>query len=294
MLLLLSMLLESNSLNQKNASFSESLYSLRRVSEAQSSNPNRLSARQRLTSLIFLTLLPYIRAKLDALSLEGMETNERGEPGRVLLTKAFLKAYPYVAAAHEGVRFLYQLLYLVGKSHYYSPELHAAGVRVVRVSGNELAATAASTAAKRAQRLVPTRGAGYGFSFFSLFQRTFLRIGYAVSENIHSTLILVVFGYKLLEWWYTSGEHKLGGNGPVPPPPPPPPPPISSRGVQLPEDKSLCPLCTKQRMNPAIVVCSGYVFCYSCVYHFIEANRACPVTRIKARVEDIRRLYHGT
>lgn len=295
-LLLLSLLLENNSLQQKNASFSESLYSLRRIPLHLNINSG-LSMRQRLTSLTFLALIPYIRAKLDALSSDSSDTaeaDEAGEQGQVL--KAVLRVYPYVAAIHEGIRFLYQLLFLVGKSQYYSPELHAAGLRVVRVSGNELAAISASTAATRAQKLqrLTSGGGGWISSLSSLLQRTVLRIGYAVNDNIHSTLILVVFGYKLLEWWYTSGEQRLGGTGPVPPPPPPPPPPVSPIGIKLPEDRSLCPLCTRHRVNPAIVASSGYVFCYACVYRFIEANGACPVTRIKARVEDIRRLYHGS
>ncbi len=75
------------------------------------------------------------------------------------------------------------------------------------------------------------------------------------------------------------------------PPPPPPAPRPSPQGVRLPENPALCSLCRHTRTNPAMIATSGYVFCYPCAFRFVEAQRCCPVTRIPARVEHIRRLY---
>ena len=53
------------------------------------------------------------------------------------------QAYPWLHAGQEGARFVYQLLYLVDQTPYYSPVLHALRQRVVRVSGTELVPTLA-------------------------------------------------------------------------------------------------------------------------------------------------------
>jgi hypothetical protein len=34
-------------------------------------------------------------------------------------------------------------------------------------------------------------------------------------------------------------------------------------------------------VNPTAVVESGYVFCYRCIFNYIEKEASCPVTRIK-------------
>ena len=48
------------------------------------------------------------------------------------------QAFPWLHAGQEGAQFVYQLLYLVDLTPYYSPVLHALRQRVVRVSGAEL------------------------------------------------------------------------------------------------------------------------------------------------------------
>ena len=49
-----------------------------------------------------------------------------------------MQGYPWVHAAAEGLKFGYQLLYLLEASPYYSPALRLLRQRVVRVSGAEL------------------------------------------------------------------------------------------------------------------------------------------------------------
>lgn len=98
---------------------------------------------------------------------------------------------------------------------------------------------------------------------------------------------------QLLEWWYTSAEEKLGAQKALPPPPPPPIPHPAADGLQLPEDPAVCPICRKRRTNPAMVSSSGYVFCYPCIFGSVELNGCCPVTRLPAIVDQIRRLYQS-
>lgn len=98
---------------------------------------------------------------------------------------------------------------------------------------------------------------------------------------------------QLLEWWYTSAEEKLGAQQALPPPPPPPPPKPSPNGLQLPDDATLCPICKRKRTNPAMASVSGYVYCYPCIFGSIDQHGCCPVTRLPATVDQIRRLYQS-
>ena len=51
---------------------------------------------------------------------------------------AFMKAYPFIHMAQEGLTFSYQLAYLLQSSPYFSPTLHLLGQHVVRTSAQEL------------------------------------------------------------------------------------------------------------------------------------------------------------
>ena len=51
---------------------------------------------------------------------------------------AFIKAYPFIHMAQEGLTFSYQLAYLLQSSPYFSPTLHVLGQHVVRTSAQEL------------------------------------------------------------------------------------------------------------------------------------------------------------
>ena len=60
-----------------------------------------------------------------------------------MLLTLFLKVYPWIHASHEGLRFAYQLLYLLENTAFYSPVLHLLGQRVVRVTAQEMVGAAA-------------------------------------------------------------------------------------------------------------------------------------------------------
>ena len=51
---------------------------------------------------------------------------------------AFMKAYPFMHMAGEGLTFSYQLAYLLQSSPYFSPGLHLLRQHVVRTSAREL------------------------------------------------------------------------------------------------------------------------------------------------------------
>lgn len=48
---------------------------------------------------------------------------------------------------------------------------------------------------------------------------------------------------------------------------------VAKDGIQLPADGKMCPLCTRPRTNPAVVASSGFVFCYTCAFHYVTQVR---------------------
>lgn len=342
---LISILLDRHSLRTSNASFAESLYALHRIprekaSEASSANgaindaqqglempAYGLTPGQRSSSLMLLTLVPYLRAKLDAFYLDATaratnymystdnnitssstpaaapDTSNNSQNTRTRehseqinyqrrAVEVFRAIYPFLSSAHEAARFWYQLLYLLNKTPYFSPELHLLGLVVARVSGQDVAMTERRKEMRYKERLQWAQQ-GPGGPILQRVRTAWVRISSTAGTHTRSALILAVFGYKLLEWWYTSAEQKLGGQQAPPPPPPPPAPKPSPHGIHLPNDLGICPLCRAKRMNPAMIATSGYVFCYPCAFKFVESQGCCPVTKISARVDQIRRLYLG-
>lgn len=49
-----------------------------------------------------------------------------------------MRLFPWIHATQEGLRFGYQLLYLLDSSPFYTPVLHLLGQNIVRVSGQEM------------------------------------------------------------------------------------------------------------------------------------------------------------
>jgi peroxin-12 len=52
--------------------------------------------------------------------------------------QALVRWYPWIHATNEGVTFVYQLLYLLDATGFYTPALHISGIHVRRASGQEL------------------------------------------------------------------------------------------------------------------------------------------------------------
>ena len=389
---LLSVILDRQSLAQNNASFAENLYSLRRISRrscviqttpselgvaksanrsdhaASSTATNNLNSfaasldrRQRFVSLVLVTLVPYLRAKLDSLyarhrdeeTMAWRQRNMRGrgdgeidndaalpsagreqsststtaasscrrrpsqswivynifaakinirsllarlesyfENASAVVRKIFYQTYPYIYGAHEGARFMYQLLYMLGKSPYFSPELHLAGVTISRLTGQQAAQAQQNLSKRRAQRISAAERTDAS-AVIRFLRLGWIRFSNMISDHTKTSLIGAVFAFKLLEWWYTSAEQTLSTSKALPPPPPAPAIPPAKNGLPLPKDPSLCPLCKEKRTNPTIIATSGYVFCYPCAYKFVQYNGQCPVTRVPAQTRHLRRIYHG-
>ncbi|KDD72178.1 hypothetical protein H632_c3745p0, partial [Helicosporidium sp. ATCC 50920] len=146
---------------------------------------------------------------------------------------------------------------------------------------------AAELAARRQRRLTRLAGRRLGG-----LRAVLLRLAHLVGDHSRTSLVAAVFAFKLLEWWYGSGERALSDRGPKPVPPPPPALVPAKGGLPVPEDPALCALCRKPRTNPTLLATSGYVFCYACIHDAIR-DRRCPVTFVPGSVDDLWRLFPG-
>lgn len=335
---LLMLVLESHSLRTTDASFSESLYGLRRRAVKIGSSKNALNPdsnevpqhsslkkRQKVMSVAFLVILPYIKSKLNSIynrdreamlqaSLwgsnetrlddtdftldQGEISNARVEPLRgegssmVQIKKKIMAVigacYPWIHATNEGLSFAYQLLYLLDATGFYTPGLHVLGVHVCRATGQELMDSSSRITRIRTRERERLRGPPW----LKAVQRVLLSCMYATLDYAQTGLIAAVFFFKMMEWWYQSAEERISAPTIYPPPPPPPPPKVAEDGIPLPSDKTLCPLCSQKRVNPSAVAVSGFVFCYACIFKYVSQYKRCPVTLMPATVEQIRRLFH--
>lgn len=316
---LLMLVLEAHSLRTTDASFSESLYGLRRRPANISllnddTSSSQLRRRQKLLSLLFLVVLPYLKSKLHSIynkereariqaTLWGDENqsydstvstptfNARASVA-TRITKRFQNivglCYPLLHAGTEGFQFAYQMLYLLDATGYYSLALHALGIHVCRATGQELMDASSRISKIRSRERERLRGP----QWIKTLQGALLSCTYTVLDYAQTGLIAAVFFFKMMEWWYQSAEERMSAPTVYPPPPPPPPPKVAKEGVQLPSDRTICPLCLQKRVNPSVMTVSGFVFCYACIFKFVTQYKRCPATMVPATVDQIRRLFH--
>ncbi|KAL7589205.1 peroxisome biogenesis protein 12 [Lactuca sativa] len=329
----LTLILETHSLRTTDASFAESLYGLRRravnihmkkedlrMETGNRSQHSGIRKHQKLLSVVFLVVLPYLKSKLHSIynkereaalqaslwgnvneTFDEMDTSFASTSSldthtelsvrtqfRKRMHKIVATCYPWVHAGSEGLSFAYQLLYLLDATGFYSPGLHALGLHVCRATGQELMDTSSRISKIRSNERERLRGPPW----VKAVQGVLLTCGYAVLDYAQTGLIAAVFGFKMMEWWYQSAEERMLAPTVYPPPPPPPPPKVAKEGIPLAADRTLCPLCSQKRANPSAITVSGFVFCYACVFKYVSQYNRCPVTLVPASVDHIRRLFH--
>ncbi|KAG1690631.1 hypothetical protein DVH05_027981 [Phytophthora capsici] len=303
--------IESYFLSKYDSLATEKFYGMKRVltsDNGDSTSP--LTPRARKLALLFAVVVPYLKAKLDAyhkktaeqLSRASTTTSNTREQrmGNFLqrlrsfrylrtLKKSFVATYPFAHFAYEGSFFLYQWLYLFGDTPYFSPFLKMMKTVLVRVTADDESLLRQNEATYREKLMKKVDGQG----FFNWIQRLALRTTWTALDHSYVLLLVGIAGYKFVEWMYSEeGAAKLHLTGiDAPVPPPPLPPQFSGQAVALATmDPALCPLCKKQRANPAMAP-SGYVFCYPCIYRHVEQYGECPITQMKCELATIVKIY---
>jgi len=267
-------ILERHYLKHYDGSFSENFYGLKRVIvTADGKKGPPLQRKQKLWSIFFLVVVPYCKGKLDKYYANNFASQEE----RTRMKKTFFFLYPFVVAFYEGLFFIYQLLYMYDCTEYWTPFLHLQGLQVKRQTMHDMVRL--SRKVQDIQKHRKNLG-------------SVERVVTAVNDSIHFVLDMsqyllpgAIFFFKFLEWWYSEPRFQYS-DAPIPDPPDPP----KLLGLQVPADKTLCPICEKKRTNPAIVG-SGFVYCYPCIFKHIEVYKQCPITLAPADVDHIRKIY---
>ncbi|KAI7878737.1 Pex12 amino terminal region-domain-containing protein [Mucor mucedo] len=313
----LMLLVERHYLKEWGGSFAENFYGLKRVStrhldtvqfSASSQSSPALTRREISMSLLVLVGLPYVKSRLDLLygkvsggsassilgdnEQEELENEElaNGDTPRmrklaIRFMRLFKRLYPILNFVYHGSNMAYNVAYLFGKTKYYTPWLHLLGLQVKRMSMNDY-------------RDHYDKSAGTASPSLSLLKNPLGAVTAVFSKLVEFLKVLLpmsIFFFKFLEWWYSS-EFSRGGTGSneegtvIPPPDKIKPDP---RGTKLPTTANTCPLCLVSPINNPTALPSGYVFCYTCAYHYVDENKRCPVTWIKidGGPEDLTKLY---
>jgi len=196
------------------------------------------------------------------------------------MERLFVKIYPWFHACYEGLSFYYQLRYLFEFSSHFSPWLHLLGQKIVRLSMEDLM--------KQGSMKLPNLPQGAGFWEKIWFNIS--RISSIIGRSLQFFVVLVIFLFRFFEWWYSPSNRMRTNIRRLPIPPPPPPTKRANEGLELPADKTLCPICLRARETPACSP-SGFVFCYRCIFNHIQNNGKCPVTLLPCQIGQIRKIF---
>ncbi len=183
---------------------------------------------------------------------------------------------------------LHRLAYVLGRARTHSPALSALHLRIARVRSEDLSAFASRASRARAAALLAARSSPLG-----ALRALALRCWFGAVDTARPALFASVLAFKLAEWWFNTAEAALTQAPRLPVPPPPPRLPIVPGGLPLPSDMRLCPVCLRQRTNPALAAPSGIAFCYPCLRNALERTGCCPVTGVRVAPDQVRRLFES-
>ncbi|RWS14086.1 peroxisome assembly protein 12-like protein [Dinothrombium tinctorium] len=245
------------------ASFAERIYGLRRIDSKQGG----LSLKHSLVSLFWLVSFPYLRSKLNTiyeqLSREHFEGKLKKEKRKHAYL--FVQVYPTLNALWELNVLLHQITYTVGRGRNHNPLLTLAGVELIvfspEISRETIESETLLIKMKRLSLLTAkliAKSFGYGLSFGAFF-------------------------LQFLDYWYT--RETLSPNFTALPLPPPP----KKFTSDLANDT--CPICLNKRKNETVLTTSGFVFCYSCIHHYIAEYGKCPVSGYYSTQNHLLKLY---
>nr|XP_048679526.1 peroxisome assembly protein 12 [Caretta caretta] len=291
---LLDLLLQQHFLSQFSASFSENFYGLKRIAVGDSKGLHQLASaglpkKEHWKSVLLLVLIPYLKTKLEKLVSSLREEDEYAihppSSSWKRFYRAFLAAYPFVNMAWEGWFLSQQLCYILGKAQHHSPLLALAGVRLVRLTAEDIQVLEQKLAAATASQQP-------AHSIKEQVQSAVKKALGCVALSLSTSLSVGVFFLQFLDWWYSSeNQETIKSLTALPTPPPPVHLDHGTGSPLVPKLKTVCPLCRKIRANDTVLSTSGFVFCYRCVYTYVKSHQRCPITGYATELQHLVKLY---
>lgn len=250
--LLTDFILEGLHLRTYHATFSENYYLMERI---KSSHANKSTPPSVTSSLLALSLMPYVRRKLDKAyeNLNDLEFNGMLNLKNDQLTQLFYTLYPYVISLIDVTSFICLVRFAVGDSS--SPTLlsHLLSIKLVRKDSSK-----------------PPK--------YGLLPSLAKLVNYMLTGS--------TFFIQFLDYWYSNESSRwplLAVNIPDAP---------EARKFSN-CDPGHCPMCFKVRQNEAVLHSSGIAFCYECIHDFIQRYRKCPITGYPTNIDQVVRIYQN-
>ncbi len=291
------------------ATFAENLYGLKRTKLTTSQNQlvgvhaYHLSWKQILATITFTSILPYVKLKCDEWYSEH---HQQQSTNQILLWSEMnwrqkciytaTKVYPFINVAWESTHFVYILNYLFQNAKstnsagfYYTPFLHLQKHSLQRLHQSEFMEQQKRFFLSRLSTLQHLYSKQS--TLFNILA-WILKWFYKLSDYSRYLLLFFVFGFKILEWWFSNENYLRPNNSStVMIPDAPKPPQRAPKGLELPKNMALCPICLNEKRNTTVLTVSGFTFCYSCIYAHVNQHEKCPITWIPATTQHLRRIY---
>ncbi|VDK66917.1 unnamed protein product [Onchocerca ochengi] len=259
--------LENFYLRRYGASLAENFYGMKRVVNGTCRSVS--TGFPKLRSLFMLVGWPYILKKLEKfyllLSTYTAMSNSRQFP----LIHILVNYYPWIKILFSTIAFFLKIAYILSLCNVHSPELKFANVYLVKFIQNDLTTFGEANNKRSWRTLAVFASLLTQCITFGLYFIQFLDFYYNsdTGENFRTE-------QRIRNWKYPSAPHKK----------------LQENSVLLLETNK-CPLCLQQRINDTALAVSGYVFCYGCIYSYVEQEKKCPVTSLPANVDDLIKIF---
>lgn len=256
-LLLIDLLIEYNHLRTYNASYSENLYSLVRVTGNTETRIQRV-----LPSLVCLTVIPYIKRKFDRY-FEELNYNTSRTPDD--LHK--IRIYKNLSRLCSIVDLICLLRFAAGKSAYHNPIDGLLNIRLMINDQHNEDDQVMKPLADRISRIIAD-WMGRGLTIGSYF-------------------------IQFLDYWnaHSNSAPLLSASLPIPDPPKLD---EDERIHKAERSLNICLICLQVRQNECALSNTGYVFCYSCLQRYVKNEHKCPVTGQPTTSDNIVKLFTST
>jgi peroxin-12 len=272
-------LIEYAYLKTNNALFSEYFYGIKR----DCSNTKKT----RILSIIFSIILPYLKRKLD----DYFEDLEKGvdlntvKLGR--FRRFYLKIYPIVHLCWSSTFWFYRIFYAFNLTEFNSPLLHVLNIKLKPIQMiNIVFAHDQSVLENMFSYLNHAfTGALFFIQFLSWYQLQNSNESEEVllNENLSKNDLNVNFLNELKSNVDYANQSIFIVE----------PPKLNENLMKTfhSNKSSSCPLCNLNRTNDCAVDVSGFVFCYPCIYKYVNKNKCCPITKLPCDSNNLIRIY---
>ncbi|CAG9530454.1 unnamed protein product [Cercopithifilaria johnstoni] len=258
------LVLESFYLKKYGGSLAENFYGMKRIVNGTCRSASR--GFPKLRSLFMLVGWPYIMKKLEKFHLLLSTYTIRSFSEQLSFVHILIKFYSWIKILFSTFAFLLKIAYILSLCNVHSPELKFANVYLVKFTQTAFGEANQKSSWRVLIILanILTRCITYGLYFIQ-----FLDFYYNsdTGENFRME-------QRIRNWRYPSAPHKK----------------LRESSVLLLETNK-CPLCLRQRTNDTVLAVSGYVFCYGCIYSYVEQEKKCPVTGLSANVDDLIKIF---